>query len=330
MKKATQIARVTPKEKLIQQALDILNQCGIPISSRTKAQNIRMAQCIIVLSGVKRRWVEARSPKAESFHSTRAIIKLINDQFGEQISSGSYDDIRRKHLKLPVMANLVINSGKLSKSATNNPTRGYDLLPEFRALIATYETPSWKRSLNKFLEAHSKISELLERKRALDMGIVNLPDGTRLEFSPGEHNLLQKEIIEQFLPRFAGGCDILYVGDTTKRLLFINEKALLNLNFFELNHDLLPDIVAHLPSKNWIFLIEAVHSSGPISESRMFELKSLLSGCTSMPVYVTCFNSRKDFRKWSSEIAWESEVWIAENPDHMIHFNGDKFLGPHK
>jgi hypothetical protein len=28
-----------------------------------------------------------------------------------------------------------------------------------------------------------------------------------------------------------------------------------------------------------------------------------------------------------SQISWESEVWIAEDPDHMIHFNGERFLG---
>ncbi|MFS2517149.1 MULTISPECIES: BsuBI/PstI family type II restriction endonuclease [Parabacteroides] len=29
-----------------------------------------------------------------------------------------------------------------------------------------------------------------------------------------------------------------------------------------------------------------------------------------------------------ADIAWETEVWIAENPGHMIHFNGDRFIGP--
>jgi hypothetical protein len=30
-----------------------------------------------------------------------------------------------------------------------------------------------------------------------------------------------------------------------------------------------------------------------------------------------------------SQIAWESEVWIPEDPDHMIHFNPEEFLGPY-
>jgi adenine-specific DNA-methyltransferase len=44
---------------------------------------------------------------------------------------------------------------------------------------------------------------------------------------------------------------------------------------------------------------------------------------------VTAFPDRVTFRKFAKDIAWETEVWIADNPDHMIHFNGDKFLGPY-
>ena len=42
------------------------------------------------------------------------------------------------------------------------------------------------------------------------------------------------------------------------------------------------------------------------------------------------FPDRAEFRKNAADIAWETEVWIADNPDHMIHFNGDRFLGPHE
>ena len=27
-------------------------------------------------------------------------------------------------------------------------------------------------------------------------------------------------------------------------------------------------------------------------------------------------------------INWDTEVWIAELPEHMIHLNGDQFMGP--
>jgi hypothetical protein len=110
-------------------------------------------------------------------------------------------------------------------------------------------------------------------------------------------------------------------------MIFVDE--LNALKFFELAHDKLPDIIAYSKSKNWLYLIEAVHSSGSINELRRLELKTLCQNCTAEIIFVTAFLSRNEFRKWSSEIAWETEVWIADNPDHLIHFNGDKFLGPY-
>ncbi len=77
-------------------------------------------------------------------------------------------------------------------------------------------------------------------------------------------------------------------------------------------------------------MIEAVTSHGPVSPKRHREIESFLGGCSAERVYVTAFLSISDFRKYAADIAWETEVWIAANPDHMIHFNGPKFLGPYK
>ena len=154
-----------------------------------------------------------------------------------------------------------------------------------------------------------------------------MPGGKPLELSLGEHNVLQKEIIENFLPRFGSDCDILYIGDTSNKTLHIEKEELRKLNFFELSHDELPDIIAYSMKNNWLYLIEAVHSSGPMSETRVHELKQLLKDCTAELIFVTAFLSKNVFRKWASKIAWETEVWIADNADHLIHFNGHKFLG---
>jgi hypothetical protein len=44
---------------------------------------------------------------------------------------------------------------------------------------------------------------------------------------------------------------------------------------------------------------------------------------------VTAFETRRSMQSFLSQLAWESEVWIAEDPDHMIHFNGEHFLEPY-
>ncbi len=166
----------------------------------------------------------------------------------------------------------------------------------------------------------------LERKRELERIPVVLPSGIEVKLSAGEHNALQRDIVQKFLPRFGFGAEVLYLGDATDRYLVRETERLSQLGFFALEHDELPDVIAYSESKNLLFLIEAVHSSGEITELRMRKLRGKLSECTASLAFVSAFATRKDFRKFSANLAWESEAWIAENPDHMIHFNGWKYL----
>jgi BsuBI/PstI restriction endonuclease domain/BsuBI/PstI restriction endonuclease HTH domain len=313
-------------QAIINEALDILESVGIPVDKTARALE-RMAVCLLAVAGVTDNWKEA---KENTNLKSRAIITFVNKHFEENISSGSYDDIRRKDLKLLVLADIVENSGVNKGSATNDPTRGYALQTDFKNLIVTYKTDLWDKALKAFNKNKPSLSEILERKRNIEKIPVKLPNGKPLELSLGEHNVLQKEIIEQFLPRFGSDCIVLYIGDTSNKSLYIEIEGLKNLNFFELSHDELPDIIAYSKKNNWLYLIEAVHSSGPMSETRVLELKKMLKDCKAELIFVTSFLTRLEFRKWMLDVAWETEVWIADNPDHLVHFNGHKFLGAYK
>ena len=163
----------------------------------------------------------------------------------------------------------------------------------------------------------------------MDQLPVALPSGKLLSLTKGKHNELQKAIIEEFLPRYGEQSEVLYLGDTAKKFLHVDRVKLDSLKFFEIAHDELPDVVAYSKSKNWLYLVEAVHSSGPISTLRHEQLRKLTKECTAEIVYVTAFLDRETFRKYAPDIAWETEVWIAESPDHVIHFDGKRFLGPY-
>lgn len=91
----------------------------------------------------------------------------------------------------------------------------------------------------------------------------------------------------------------------------------------------LPDVVLYDERRNWLFLVEAVTSHGPVSAKRHAELEAMLDECRAERVYVTAFMDFTAFRKYAADVVWESEVWIAESPDHMIHFDGERFLGPY-
>jgi type II restriction enzyme len=140
---------------------------------------------------------------------------------------------------------------------------------------------------------------------------------------------IKKAVLEEFLPRFGYGADVLHVGDAAHKFRVRDEKRLAELNLSELSHGELPDVVAYSSTHEWLYLIEAVHRSGPISPLRHLELSRLTSDCTVGLIYVSAFWDRKTFGKFSADLSWETVAWIAEDPDHLIHFNGKRFIGPY-
>ncbi|QQR87315.1 MAG: restriction endonuclease [Flavobacteriales bacterium] len=316
-------------KRVLNEALDILIAVGIPAAAEPIRRRERMAACMMAVAGVTKKWSAAKSVKDGRHLKTREVIPFVNKHFEENISSGSYDDVRRKDLKLAVVAGVIVNSGDNPGRATNDPTRGYALAPDFAALIRTYGTPAWAKNLAAFNKNRPSLAESLLRKRDMERIPVTLPGGGKLELSLGKHNELQKAIIEQFLPLWGNGAEVLYVGDTSNKLLHIERERLKELGFFDLSHDELPDIIAYSKSKKWLYVIEAVHSSGPISELRLMELKKLLKGCKAGIVYVTAFLTRKAHAKYADQIAYETEVWTADRPEHLQHLNGPRFMGPY-
>ncbi|MEZ5039588.1 MAG: BsuBI/PstI family type II restriction endonuclease [Saprospiraceae bacterium] len=317
-------------QELINHTLYILENFGIPINN-TPRRLERMAIAFLAISDVKiiKDFRKAKNLTDDSYAlKSRDIINYVNKYFQEEISSGSYDDIRRKDLKLLVAAEIVLQSSP--NSATNDSTRGYGLNPQYAKLLKGYPHKNWDVRIKSQLKGVKSLTETLKRARNLDKIPIELPSGKELKFSQGLHNDLQKCIIERFLPKYGFGAKVLYVGDTSNKYLHLDQSGLNELNFFEISHDELPDIIAYSKEKNWLYLIEAVHSSGAISELRLLQLKKLTEKCTADIIYITAFLDRATFRKFIADIAWETEVWIADNPDHLIHFNGDKFLGPYQ
>jgi BsuBI/PstI restriction endonuclease domain/BsuBI/PstI restriction endonuclease HTH domain len=321
-----------PIRKVINEALHILSSLGIPFDRMTERRLERMGMAFLAVVDVKRSnsWSQAKQSGDGWMPQTRQIITYINQNFGEAQSPGSYDDIRRKDLKPLTVAGIIERSANNPNAATNNPTRGYALSPRYAILVRSYGSDGWEEQVEELLAGIELLRDCLSDNRPIDTVSVKIPDGQTLIFTPGKHNDLQKSVIEQFLPRFGFGAELLYVGDTTDKFLLLDKKKLEEIHFFEISHDELPDVVAYSQAKNWLFLVEAVHSSGAISPIRLEELKRLTRLCTADIIYVSAFLDRDTFRKFAPDIAWETEVWIADVPDHLIHFNGDKFLGPYE
>jgi hypothetical protein len=314
-------------QKLINEAIHLLEVCGLPMSEKTPRQREKSAMSFLAVAGVTH---SAAWPSAgeTSPLGTRKIIHFINAHFQESISEGSYDDIRRKDLKDAVQAGLVMASaGKLGASV-NDPTRGYALEGDFAKLVRTFGQKGWQASAAAFMATRASLAEERRAKAVFEAIPVILPGGKTLALSNGPHNLLQKAIVEQFLPRFGHGAKVVYIGDTAQKSLHVDELLAGKLRL-ELNPaKKIPDVIAYSESKGWLFLIEAVHSFGPISNERRMDLEKFAEQSGAGLVFVTAFLDLKAFRKCSADIGWETEVWIAAEPDHMLHWNGDRFYGP--
>lgn len=316
-------------QRLITEAIEALTILGIPFGDSSWRSMEKAAMAVLATAQVNTvsGWEGAKDLNDGVKMKTRDIIRYINEYFGENISPGSYDDIRRKDLRLPILGSIVVRTNE--QLARNDPQRGYALNPMLTESLRSIGKDGWQERLQEAASRITTAAERLDTTRRMELMPVTLPDGVELNFSPGEHNQLQRAIVKELLPRYGYRADVLYIGDTANKFQHVKREKLKELHFFELSHGELPDIVAYSEAKNWLYLIEAVHSSGPISESRLLELKRLTKDCTADIVYITAFLDRATFRKWVKDIAWETEVWIAEAPDHLIHFNGSKFLGPY-
>jgi len=276
---------------------------------------------ILAMAGIKpdMSWSEATN-KWIRIHD---IIQFVNTFYDMSYAENSRETFRKQALHRFRTAALIEDNGK----ATNSPNYRYRLTEETVQILRTMQTPAWKASIKRFLCCHEKLIDMYASKKKMTMMPVNI-NGKDFKFSAGKHNELQKAIIEEFAPRFAPNSECLYVGDTIEKDLVKNIEKLKELGFEITLHDKMPDVVLYREDKNWIYFVESVTSVGPMDPKRILEIKEMTKDVTAGKIFVTAFLNFKTYKKFAEELAWETEVWIAEMPDHMIHLNGDRFMGP--
>jgi hypothetical protein len=304
-------------------ALEIIKSLGLP----RKQQNERSCLTLLALARLSEKdpWSKTQRPLLRIWD----IMGWMKDKYGKAYAANSRETIRRQTIHQFEQARLIDRNPDDPTRPTNSGDTVYQLTEDAALVLKSFGKPDFSTSCKKFIGQHGSLSLAYNRARNLVKVPVTLPDGSKVELSPGLHNELQRSIIEDFAPRFAHGSVVAYFGDTADKRLVIATDLLKRLQIPEMSHDKLPDVVLYNEARNWLFLIEAVTSHGPVSPKRHAELETMLHGCAAGRVYVTAFVDFTTFKKYAADIVWESEVWIAEYPDHMIHFNGAKFLGPY-
>ncbi len=285
------------------------------------------ALTLLALCNIKEtdNWTNAQKV---SLGVSKGIMTFMQDYYQRDYAPNTRETVRRQVLHQFVQAGIADYNPDIPNLPVNSPRAHYAISVLALETIKTYGTTDWNKSANKFKKEIGELTKIYRKSRDIEKIPLKISKNKTLLLSPGKHNEVQAAIIEQFAPRFAKGSKLLYVGDTEKKDLFIDKAILKKIGIPIDKHSKLPDVVLFDKDKNWLFLIEAVTSHGPISPKRIFELEELLKNCSAGKVYVTAFPDFTEFKKHSKEIAWETEVWIMDMPDHMIHFNGDKFVGP--
>ncbi|MBE6070117.1 MAG: restriction endonuclease, partial [Clostridium lundense] len=286
-----------------------------------KQQSDMCCYTLLAMAGLKKRdkWADATN----GWIRIHDVIAFTRDNYGVAYAENSRETIRKQAMHHFRNAAFIEDNGK----ATNSPNYRYRLTDEMLALIRSYGGEGWNNELANFLSKHESLIELYSSKRDFNRIPVKI-NGVDFTFSTGKHNQLQKAIIEEFAPRFAPNTECLYVGDTTEKDLVKNADKLSELGFKITLHDKMPDVVLYSDEKDWLFFVESVTSVGPMDPKRVKEIEDMTRNVKAGKIYVTAFLDFKTYKKFSDSLAWETEAWIADMPDHMIHLNGDKFLGP--
>ncbi len=328
MAKTMKTTKPAATVKLIEDTIKLLLELGMPMNEFTPRAKERIAMGFLALAGIQESLYDVQELKELKRLSARETLDYWNRHFGEKLKDSSYDDVR-DDVNLLVLGGLAINTGDKVGAAKNDSTRAFTLHDEVFVLLQAFGNSDFEARTAKFKAGHRSLMEEIQRKRDLSKIVITLPDGFEVPTSNDAHNVLQKQIIEEFLPIYTQTPKLLYFGDASNRELHKDKEGLKEIGFFDLLHDELPDIVVIDESNGWIFLIEAYHSTGEWTEFRLLKIKRKLEHLKDRLIFVTAVSDKETFRKLAPSIAWETEVWISSIPEHMIHFNGHKFLGPY-
>ena len=307
----------------IEEALAIIKALGLPRAQ----QNERSALSLLALLNLtaEKTWAKAEAPLV----GITPVMDWAHEHYEKKYAPNTRETFRRQTMHQFVAAGIVLYNPDKPDRSVNSPKAVYQIEPATLALIRCFGTKKWTAKLAAYLTDHQTLIAQYAKERKHNLIPVVIAPCKTIALSPGEHSELIRAIIEDFAPRFAPGSVLVYAGDTGEKWGYFDKALLTKLGVEVDAHGKMPDVVLHYTDKNWLLLIESVTSHGPVDGKRHAELAELFAGSKSGLVYVTAFPNRVIMSRYLGEIAWETEVWVADAPSHLIHFNGERFLGPY-
>lgn len=319
----TKVDPVKAKNR-IEEALTILKNLGVP----REQQNERSALTLLSLLGLKpdTPWSEATDP----LMGITPMMDFFRAHYGKDYAPNTRETVRRQTVHQFLDGGIAVINPDDPSRPTNSPSAVYRIEAGLLKLLRTYGTANWEKRLRTYLASVETLKAKYAQEREMKRIPIEIAPGKTITLSPGGQNILVERIIKDFCELFTVGATLVYVGDTEEKFAYFDDKLLKSLGVAIEAHGKIPDVVAYIKKKNWLVLIEAVTSHGPVNPKRRNELKALFKGSKAGLVFVTAFLDRHAMTKYLGDISWETEVWVADAPTHLIHFNGERFLGPYE
>ena len=307
----------------VEAAKNILSDLGLPKEQR----NERSALTLLALIDMRQdgSWAAASMPLV----GITPIMDWVREHYGKHYQPNSRETFRRQTMHQFVEAGQARYNPDFPSRPVNSPKADYQNSPEACALLRAHGTEKWNKMLKRHLQNSKTLVAKYARERDMSRVPIQIPGGLTIQLSPGEHSELIGAIVQEFAPRFAPKGKLVYVGDTGDKMGHFDESLLQKLGVNIERHGKMPDVLLYCTERNWLILVESVTSHGPVDSKRHEELRKVFSGSSAGLVYVTAFPNRTLLSRYLPKIAWETEVWVAEAPTHLIHFNGTRFLGPY-
>ncbi len=311
-------------QQKIDEAITILKALGMPRGQ----QNDRSALTLLALVDLRPSgaWDQLRRP----LMGITPIMDYAREHYGREYAPNTRETFRRQTMHQFQEAGIAKYNPDDPARPVNSPNACYQVSEAALRVIVAYGKPAWDTAVERWLEIGTQLAAKWAQDRQMQMIPVKIAKRREVALTPGLHSELIRDILNSFAPRFAPGAEVIYVGDTGDKVGHFDEERLADLGVAVDRHGKMPDVVLYFGARNWLLLVEAVTSHGPMDAKRHNELGDLFGGAVAGLIYVTAFPDRRVMARYLREISWETEVWCADAPSHLIHFDGERFLGPYE
>lgn len=313
-------------QRRIDEARLVLANLGLP----PPQQNVLCALTLLALLDLRpdQPWSEASNP----LRGIHTIMRFSDQHYSTHWAENTRESFRKQAIHSFEAARLVVKNPDDPTRPTNSGKTVYQVTNDALTLIRAFGTDAWAERLPLYIQQTGSLTDRFAARRTLDKVPLKMLPGSRLTLSPGTHSDLIEQIIFEFGPRFTPGGTLIYAGDTGQKWdSYFDEEMLERLGIRITSAGTkMPDVTIYHEAKGWLVIVEAFDSVGPIDPLRRAQLEDLFADATVPRVFVTAFHTRRAMAGQAAKLAWETEIWIAEAPDHLIHYNGERFLGPHE